>query len=78
MTDRSYGDSRLLELEHKTAALQTLYRHSTPAGHRELMVAWNRYFVARADPAFQAFKELIPGLTRSKRKTKTFTSEAAQ
>ena len=78
VTDRSYGDSRLLELGHKSAALLTQYQRRTPAGRLEWMDASNRYFVARNDPAFQAFKERIPGLITPKRKAKAATSGAAQ
>lgn len=49
------------KLERKTEDLRAEYHRHTPEGSQEWRAKWNRYWQAREDEVFQAFKaKLIP------------------
>ena len=59
----------VLQKERELAAV--LHRHS-PSGQREWEMAWNRYWRAHEDKAFQAFKAIfVPQRKKPGRKPKT-------
>lgn len=57
-------------LERKAEALRAECRRHTAAGQHEWEAAWMRYWHAKEDKGFQAFKAQVPGLipTRGGRK----------
>ena len=63
-------------LEKKAELAAELYRHSA-VGQRESNARWARYWKACDDKAFQAFKELIPGLVPPPRGRRSKTSPPA-
>lgn len=54
-------------LARKAAELRAELRLLTPEGDRAWREGQQRYWAARTDPAFEAFKEKVPGLVPPKR-----------
>jgi hypothetical protein len=66
------------EVARKAKALtDAVYRHSK-RGQAEWHAHWERICAAREDKQFQAFKTLIPGLTRPRRGRKAKSQEASR
>lgn len=64
---RDYRWTAHRRLERKTEELRAECHRLTPAGSRQWAAEFNRYWRAERDKQFQAFKALVPGLTRPKR-----------
>lgn len=65
-------------LERKADALRAEFHCQTATGRREWDANWNRYWIARQDGAFQAFKStFIPERKKPGRKPKARTEESA-
>lgn len=59
-------------IERKAEALRDEIYHLSPAGQREWDANWRRYWAARADKAFQAFKAIsVPERKKPGRKPKS-------
>lgn len=58
-------------LERKVEALRVECHEHTPTGRRERDARFKRYLRAQRDPAYQAFKTLVPGLVPPKRGRKS-------
>lgn len=67
VTGRDYIWRTRRVLGRKAEALLIEFYEQTPAGQRERNANFDRYWSARQDPAFHAFKMRIPGLVPPKR-----------
>jgi len=75
VTGRDHAWSTRRALERKAEELRAEYYRHTAEGSREWSANWDRYWKARQDKAFQAFKNLIPGLVPPKRGRKAKASK---
>ncbi|MFY9476358.1 MAG: hypothetical protein WAQ08_01610 [Aquabacterium sp.] len=79
VTGRDYTWRTRRALERKTEELRAEYYRHTAEGSQEWSASWNRYWQARQDKAFQAFKTRIPGLVPPKRGRKAkLSNQGAQ
>jgi hypothetical protein len=67
-----YVQRRFKRMAHELE--EQIFEHSRE-GHHQWKVKWDSWSKARDDKAFKAFKALVPGLTKPKRKARTSSPE---
>lgn len=65
-------------VERKVKELADIIHRQSAKGQAEWSTQWNRYWEARKDDKFQAFKALIPGVNRPKRGRRPKNADQSQ